>query len=106
MISLKTKLLLENISASKTKINYFIVQWAGSLADTKLTKEQIHKMLDNVADIKTLKMISDYFYETDGKIYIAYQPADDDFLKDDKRDNIINKLSEYIYKYISNTIKQ
>lgn len=101
MISIKTHLFFEALLNESAKQDYFIIQWAGSLVDTKLTKEQITKMLENVADIKVLKMMSDYFYDTDGTHYLVYQPADDSFIKDSERTKIINSMSEYIYKYIT-----
>lgn len=66
-----------------------------------LTKESVSDMLDSFCDVEgRLKKYSNYLAETYPKDYLAYQPSDDEFLQDDKKDKIKDQIAEFIIKYI------
>ncbi|MBO5003681.1 MAG: hypothetical protein J6D03_00050 [Clostridia bacterium] len=102
MNTLKSKYLYTKIIDESAKTNYFIREWYKSLELTKLNKEQITKMLSNIESMNVLKDMSDYFYEVDGPRYIAYQPNDDDFINRENKESIVNKIAEYLFKFICN----
>ena len=52
--------------------------------------------------MKTLKEMSDYFYDSDGQRYIAYQPSDDSFISDKNKNDIVSKIADYLFKCVCN----
>ena len=66
-----------------------------------LTKESISDMLDSFCDIEgRFKKFSDYLAEEYPKEYLAYQPADDDFLSNEKNQKIKDQIAEFIISHI------
>ena len=66
-----------------------------------LTKELIADMLDSFCDVEgRMKKFSDYLADTYSKEYLAYQPNDDEFLKDENKDKIKGQIAEFITKYV------
>lgn len=102
MLTLRYNYLYNKMISESAKTNYFIKEWANSLKDTKLNKDQIVKILSNIDDIKVLKEMSDYFYDNDGQRYIAYQPSDDSFINKANKESVVSKMADYIYKFICN----
>jgi hypothetical protein len=65
------------------------------------TKENYSELLDGICDVEgRLKKLSDCLAEKYPKEYLAYQPSDDEFLQDDKKDKIKDQIAEFIVKYI------
>jgi hypothetical protein len=75
--------------------------FVNSIRASKITTDQIKVMLNNFQTMQDLKFISDYLEETDGKNYISYQPADDEFLSDKNKESIIDRIAEYLNKNIT-----
>ena len=65
---------------------------------TKVTKEVVVKMLNNIAG-DVLKSMSDEFYRRDGKNYIVYQPANDMFLAD--KEECAIQMADYIVRFVA-----
>lgn len=102
MLTLNIRYLFERMIKESAKTNYFVQEWAKSLSSTKLTKDQIVIMLSNIDNMKTLKEMSDYFYDSDGQRYIAYQPSDDSFISDKNKNDIVSKIADYLFKCVCN----
>ena len=71
------------------------------LKGVKTPKETIADYLNNF-EMKDLKEMSDYIYQQDSSNYTAYQPNDDEFINDSNKSQVIDKISQYLFKYISN----
>lgn len=71
------------------------------LKGVKTPKETIADYLNNF-EMKDLKEMSDYIYQQDSSNYTAYQPNDDEFINDSNKFQVIDKISQYLFKYISN----
>ena len=82
-------------------ITFFCEQVTNMLKGTKLTKDQISLMFDKL-ELKTLKSLSDFLAENDMSRFVSYQPSDDEFLREENKDSIISKISDYFIKYIIN----
>ena len=93
------ELYVQRVNES-AKDKAFVTNWAESLKGTKLNKEQIVKMLENIDDIKRIKILSDHLYEIDSKHYIAYQPADDMFISASNKSKVIQTIADYLVKYV------
>lgn len=96
--------LNEYINESLTRTQKWIV---GSivvdmLKGSKLTKEQINNMFNNL-DLAIIADIEDYIYNTDKENFMAYSADKDEFLKNDNKPNIINKLSDYFGTFVVNS---
>ena len=89
--------LSEFILESKT-----IDKTAAAICDmfngTKVTKEIVVRMLNNIAG-DVLKSMSDEFYRRDGKNYIVYQPANDLFLAD--KEECATQMADYIVRFVA-----
>lgn len=93
MKSLKKWLVTE----SKECLGSFLMT---CLKGVKTPKETISQYLENF-DIKDLKDISDYINEKDSSNFMAYRPSDDEFVKEANKSQVIEKISQYLYKYIT-----
>jgi hypothetical protein len=82
-------------------MTFFCEQVTNMLKGTKLTKDQISLMF-NKLELNTLKSLSGFLAENDMSRFVSYQPSDDEFLKEENKDNIISKISDYFIKYIAN----
>ncbi len=71
------------------------------LNGVKTPKETIAEYLNNF-EMKDLKEMSQYIAQKDGSNYVAYQPSDDEFINDSNKEQVIDKISQYIFKYIAN----
>ena len=71
------------------------------LKGVKTPKETIAEYLNNF-EMKDLKEMSDYISKQDNSNYIAYQPTDDEFINDSNKQQVIDKISQYLFKYIAN----
>lgn len=103
MDSNKTK---QNMKAIKDYINESKGRSIGEFMTTilkgvKTPKETIADYLNNF-EMKDLQEMSKYISETDSANYVAYQPSDDEFLKDSNKEQVIDKISQYLFKYIAN----
>jgi len=66
-----------------------------------ITKESISNMILSMCDIEgRLKKFSDYLADEYASEYLAYQPSDDEFLKNENKNKISDQMSEFILKYI------
>lgn len=70
-------------------------------ANTKMSSDDIYNMFINV-DIDIIKKIEKTIYERDPQGFIAYMANDDDYIKQDNKQHIIEMFSQYIYKKVSN----
>lgn len=67
----------------------------------KLTKESVKSMIETFCDVEgRMKKFSDYLADEYPKEYLAYQPNDDEFLADDKKDKISDQIADFIVNYI------
>jgi hypothetical protein len=71
-------------------------------ASKHLTKDNIIELLNGLNNSKRLKRFSDCLSQEYSKEYLAYQPDDDEFLKEDKQQKIREQIAEFIMKYIQN----
>jgi len=66
-----------------------------------VTKESISDMVLSMCDIEgRLKKFSDYLADEYSSEYLAYQPADDEFLKKENNKKIADQIADFIIKYI------
>lgn len=70
------------------------------LKGVKTPKETIMQYLDNF-EMKDLKEISDYIDENDSANFMAYKPSDDEFVSESNKSQVIEKISQYLYKYVA-----
>lgn len=71
------------------------------LGAKNLTKETVIDMLNSFCDVEgRLKKFSDYLNSKYPKDYIAYQPADDEFLKKENNEKIVSQIAEFIVKKV------
>lgn len=70
-----------------------------TIKGNKFSKDQLVSMLDNM-DMKTLSKVSDRFKTEYNDDYFPYEPSRDVFLKQQNRSDIINKISDFILKYV------
>lgn len=70
------------------------------LKGVKTPKDTIAQYLDNF-EMKDIKEMSEYIDEKDPKNYIAYKPADDEFLNESNKSQVIDKIAQYLYKYVA-----
>jgi hypothetical protein len=66
-----------------------------------LTKDNFATMLSKL-DMKELQSLATYISSVDNANFVAYQPKDDEFLKDSNKEQVIDKISQYLFKYIAN----
>ena len=71
------------------------------LKGVKTPKETIAEYLNNFG-MKDLKEMSQYIAQKDSSNYVAYQPSDDEFINDSNKEQVIDKISQYLFKYIAN----
>jgi hypothetical protein len=91
--------LIQYITESK-KDEAIAKNIANIFSKTQISKDVVIKMLSNL-DIDILHNMSDYYYLQDSKNYIIYQPASDLFI-DNKKQDIIPQIADYIIKFIAN----
>lgn len=66
-----------------------------------ITKESISNMILSMCNIEgRLKKFSDYLADEYASEYLAYQPSDDEFLKNETKNKITDQIAEFILKYI------
>ena len=70
------------------------------LKGVQTPKETISQYLNNF-EMKDLKDISDYIDEKDSSNFMAYRPSDDEFVKEANKSQVIEKISQYLYKYVT-----
>jgi len=70
------------------------------LKGVKTPKETIVEFLRNL-EMKDLKEASDYIDSKDSKNYMAYKPADDEFVQNSNKEQVIDKIAQYLHKYIA-----
>ena len=70
-----------------------------TIKGNKFSKDQLISMLNNM-DMKTLNKVSDKFKTEYNDNYFPYEPARDAFLKPSNKADIINKISDFILKYV------
>lgn len=70
------------------------------LKGVKTPKETIMQYLDNF-EMKDLKEVSDYIDEKDSANFMAYKPSDDEFISSSNKAQVIEKISQYLYKYVA-----
>ena len=70
------------------------------LKGVKTPKETIVEFLMNL-EMKDLKEASDYIDSKDSKNYMAYKPADDEFVQNSNKEQIIDKIAQYLHKYVA-----
>ena len=70
------------------------------LKGVKTPKETITQYLNNF-EMKDLKEISDYIDSKDSKNYMAYKPADDEFVQNSNKEQVIDKIAQYLHKYVA-----
>lgn len=70
------------------------------LKGVKTPKETIADFLRNL-EMKDLKDASDYIDSKDPKNYMAYKPADDEFVQNSNKEQVIDKIAQYLYKYVA-----
>lgn len=63
-------------------------------------KEIIMQYLDKF-EMKDLKEVSDYIDEKDSANFMAYKPSDDEFVSESNKSQVIEKISQYLYKYVA-----
>lgn len=91
--------LIQYITESK-KDEAIAKNIANIFSKTQISKDVVIKMLSNL-DIDILHNMSDYYYLQDSKNYIIYQPVSDLFI-DNKKQDIIPQIADYIIKFIAN----
>ena len=67
----------------------------------QMTKEQVKSMLSDI-DMKALRRLSGRLKKDYGDIYFAYEPAKDNFLLSSKKDDICDRIAEFVVKNIEN----
>lgn len=73
----------------------------GSNRVKNLTKESVTGMINTLCDVNgRLKKFSDYLADEYPKDYLAYQPADDEFLKKENNEKIVSQIAEFIVKLV------
>ena len=71
-----------------------------SLKGISLTKPQVEEMLSKM-DMRRLKKLSEYIKTSEySKDYFVYEPNKDLFISPSNKDDIIQVMSDFIYKYI------
>jgi len=86
---------------NEKKVSLWISTFIGMLSNTnKISKEALEDMLLYLCKENKIKKLSDYFVESNQSNYLAFQPADDDFLQESNYPKISSQISEYIIKYI------
>lgn len=84
--------------ALMTKKNEFFVEtFINILEGSNLFKDNIERMLYKL-DMTILKSINDYL--KDRKEFLPYETNADEFLNNTNKDSIINKLVEFMIKFI------
>lgn len=84
--------------ALMTKKNEFFVEtFINILEGSNLFKDNIERMLSKL-DMTILKSINDYL--KDRKEFLPYETNADEFLNNTNKDSIINKLVEFMIKFI------
>lgn len=84
--------------ALMTKKNEFFVEtFINILEGSNLFKDNIERMLSKL-DMTILKSINDYL--KDRKEFLPYETNADEFLNNINKDSIINKLVEFMIKFI------
>jgi hypothetical protein len=84
--------------ALMTKKNEFFVEtFINILEGSNLFKDNIERMLSKL-DMTMLKSINDYL--KDRKEFLPYETNADEFLNNTNKDSIINKLVEFMIKFI------
>jgi hypothetical protein len=73
--------------------------FVATIKGNKFSKEQLINMLNNM-DMKTLNKVSDNFKTEYNDNYFPYEPGRDEFLKQSNKPDIINKISDFILKYV------
>lgn len=70
------------------------------LKGVKTPKDMITQYLENL-EMKDLKEVSDYIDEKDSANFMAYKPSDDEFISSSNKAQVIEKISQYLYKYVA-----
>ena len=87
----------EALSVSQTKQCEMIIK---IFENCGLTKDNFATMLSKL-DMKELQSLTTYISSIDNANFVAYQPKDDEFISDSNKEAVVNKIADYLNKYIS-----